>query len=132
MDMYIGGDPKDLTIAHGRIYVDGLLVENDADTTLATQPLLHWNQAGLSTTGVTGAGLYGVYLDAWERLVTAIDDPSLGKSLAVLAAIGPPFASSTRSSLLRESIGSAKTTLTIVGARWTKAFAAGSERTKAA
>src|SRR5208337_2032466 len=31
---------NDLTIAHGRIYVDGILVINDHDTTLFTQPFL--------------------------------------------------------------------------------------------
>ncbi len=36
----IASDEGDLTITHGRMYVEGLLVENDADTTLTTQPFL--------------------------------------------------------------------------------------------
>ncbi|MDQ6943212.1 MAG: DUF6519 domain-containing protein [Candidatus Eremiobacteraeota bacterium] len=85
----IGGDRRDLTIARGRISVDGLLVENDADTTLTTQPFLSRNPADLASAGVTGPGLYGVYLDAWERLVSAIDDPSVRDT-----ALGGPDASS--------------------------------------
>lgn len=70
-----------LTIGTGRIYVDGVLVENEneparasflaqpdrpfpAGTTLAQTPDLG-----------AGAGTYVVYLDVWERLITALDDP---------------------------------------------------------
>jgi Family of unknown function (DUF6519) len=67
----------DLTISHGRIYVDGLLVENDADTTLTTQPFLPLSAGALGPAGVTQNGVYGVYLDAWERLITPVDDPSI-------------------------------------------------------
>jgi hypothetical protein len=65
----------DLTIAPGRMYVDGLLVENDAqDATLLSQP----DMPGMTTTadfGVTESGVYVVYLDVWERLITALDNP---------------------------------------------------------
>jgi hypothetical protein len=67
---------NDLTIAHGRIYVDGILVINDADTTLFTQPFLPLS-GDLGPTGLVGAGVYAVYLDAWERLVTPIDDRAI-------------------------------------------------------
>jgi hypothetical protein len=70
---------SDLTILRGRMYVDGLLVENDADTTLSSQPFLRWTQPARA------AGLYAVYLDAWERLITPIDDP-----LIVETALGGP------------------------------------------
>ncbi|BCZ84368.1 hypothetical protein PTKU64_80430 [Paraburkholderia terrae] len=67
---------NDLTIAHGRIYVDGILVVNDADTTLLKQPYLPLaGDAG--PTGLAGAGVYAAYLDVWERVVTPIDDPSI-------------------------------------------------------
>lgn len=67
---------NDLTIEHGRIYVDGILVVNDADTTLLTQPYLPLD-GNASPTGLAGAGVYAAYLDIWERVVTPIDDPSI-------------------------------------------------------
>lgn len=76
---------SDLTIAHGRIYVDGVLVENDADTTLSQQPFLPLTTGSFGPAGVAGDGLYGVYLDVWERLVTPVDDP-----LIVETALGGP------------------------------------------
>ena len=66
----------DVTIAPGRMYVDGLLVENDApDATLLGQPDMPG--ATLTDLGITGSGYYVVYLDVWERLITALDDPSI-------------------------------------------------------
>ncbi len=68
----------DLTISHGRIYVDGLLVENNLDTTLTTQPFLPLSPGNFGPAGVSGKGsVYGVYLDAWERVITAVDDPEI-------------------------------------------------------
>jgi hypothetical protein len=72
------GPLNQLTIAHGRIYVDGILVINDADTTLFTQPFLPLNsQDGSAPTGLAGPGVYAVYLDVWERVITPVDDPSI-------------------------------------------------------
>ena len=42
-----------------RIYVDGILVERSGDVALASK---------------TTPGLYLVYLDVWERLVTYVED----------------------------------------------------------
>jgi hypothetical protein len=66
---------NDLTIAAGRIYVDGILVENDRATTLLTQPFLPLAPGETAPTGLVGAGVYAAYLDVWERVVTPIDDP---------------------------------------------------------
>lgn len=68
---------NDLTIARGRIYVDGILVVNDHDTTLLTQPFLPLGSGDLTATGLAGPGVYAVYLDVWERVVTPIDDPAI-------------------------------------------------------
>ncbi len=68
---------NDLTIAHGRIYVDGMLVVNDRDTTLFTQPFLPLDPGDPTPAGLLGAGLYAVYLDVWERVITPIDDPAI-------------------------------------------------------
>jgi hypothetical protein len=66
----------DLEISKGRMYVDGLLVENDAaSATLLTQPDMPG--VTLNALGVTQSGIYLVYLDVWERLVTALDDPAI-------------------------------------------------------
>ena len=59
-------DGKDLQIAPGRMYVDGILCQNDAEgTKFSTQPDLPG--AALPAT----AGDYAVFLDVWERHVTA-------------------------------------------------------------
>jgi len=71
---------NDLSIAHGRIYVDGILVINDQDTTLLTQPFLPLDFSDpdpMAAVGLNGAGLYAAYLDVWERVVTPIDDPAI-------------------------------------------------------
>ena len=64
---------SDLLIAPGRFYVDGILCENDADPArLLAQPDL----PGASLPTV--AGSYAVYLDVWERHVTAADQRASG------------------------------------------------------
>ena len=74
----IASGGNDLTISHGRIYADGLLVENNLDTTLTTQPFLPLSPGNFGPAGVSGkGGVYGVYLDAWERLITPVDDPEI-------------------------------------------------------
>jgi Family of unknown function (DUF6519) len=71
-----------LTIGAGRLYVDGVLLENDADLAYASQ--VHWSALPASpgadvrqqlTTAGTSVGL--VYLEAFRRTVTAIDDDSI-------------------------------------------------------
>jgi hypothetical protein len=79
----------ELTIAPGRIYVDGLLAENHGE------PPSDWNPrlAELPGTGTTaydeqpyypnppalpaGAGPHVAYLKVWQREVTSIEDPLL-------------------------------------------------------
>lgn len=65
-------DPRDpvpanqMVVSRGRYYVQGLLVENDTDLSLADQikdPNLD--------------GRYIAYLDVWERLISAVEDPAL-------------------------------------------------------
>ena len=75
----------DLVLSTGRCWVDGVLVENEADVPLHDQPDL---PAGCSRVRLAdGAelpadepvppGAYLVHLDVWARLVTAVEDPSL-------------------------------------------------------
>lgn len=69
----IGLGTDDLTVSPGRLYVDGILVETD-ETTYFTQPdgYLDKEREPLPETG-----RYLVYLRVWERLVTALQDPSI-------------------------------------------------------
>lgn len=65
----------DLAIAPGRMYVDGILVEND-------QPTTYWQQPDgyLSPEAVTDQippAPFVVYLRVWERLITAVQDPAI-------------------------------------------------------
>lgn len=72
-----------IAIAPGRYYVDGILCENEARVTEDRQPDLPPANPGsvapsirdlLTAAGAT-AGL--VYLDAWKRPVTAMEDPDI-------------------------------------------------------
>ena len=71
---------SDLTISPGRMYVDGLLVENDTpDATLLAQPDMP-GATTLTAFGATQPGIYVAYLDVWERLITALDNPAIRES----------------------------------------------------
>lgn len=64
--------PPDFTIGAGHMYVDGLLVENFADTTYQTQPFYFPDP----TVPLPLAGAVA-YLDVWEREITYIQDREL-------------------------------------------------------
>jgi hypothetical protein len=70
-----GGSP-DLTIGPGRMFVEGILCENETQCSLLTQPDLPVT-ALANVPGYSGAGNYAVELIVWERDITPIDDPSL-------------------------------------------------------
>lgn len=63
----------DLTISSGRMYVDGILCELDADTTYLGQ--VDWPNPIPSV--LAPGKRYLVYLDVWKRHVTAIEDPDI-------------------------------------------------------
>jgi uncharacterized protein DUF6519 len=69
------GKEPDLSVSAGRMYVDGILVENDADGTYWDQPDGHLDA------DAEGDRLpetpYLVYLRVWEQLVTALEAPAL-------------------------------------------------------
>jgi hypothetical protein len=65
-------DYKNLTISHGRIYVDGIMCENYRDIDITEQDDL----PGVSQ--LPGdKGVYLAYLDVWKRHMTAIEDPQI-------------------------------------------------------
>jgi hypothetical protein len=63
-----------LRITTGHYYVDGLLAENDEARRYSSQPYLVRPDNELSD---LENGIYLFYLDVWERLVTALDEPSI-------------------------------------------------------
>jgi hypothetical protein len=77
----------DLLISQGHLYVDGLLCENEQDDLAITdQPDLP------GFTLPTSAGRYLVYLDAWQRHISAIEDPAIRET----ALGGPDTATRSR------------------------------------
>ncbi len=60
----VSGDHKTYTVTAGRIYADGILVESDAPQTVPVPPILA-DRTDL------------VYLDVWERHITAVEDPAI-------------------------------------------------------
>ena len=99
----ISGPAKDLSISTGRMYVDGLLVENDtAGATLLHQPDL----PGISLAdlaAVAANGVYVVYLDVWERLMTALDNPEIRET-----ALGGPDTSARSKVVWQVKLGYAE------------------------
>lgn len=66
--------PGDFLIGPGRYYVDGVLCENESWTTLTRQPSLP-NEKPLQLGDGIDRAL--VYLDVWERHVSALEDDSI-------------------------------------------------------
>ncbi|HEX2090825.1 MAG TPA: DUF6519 domain-containing protein [Longimicrobiaceae bacterium] len=77
---------REIRIGRGRYYVEGALCENEEEIPFHAQPDL----PGVSLP--TGSGRWLVYLDVWERLVTAHQDPSLRE----VALGGPDTTARTR------------------------------------
>lgn len=78
----------DFYLTQGRAYVDGILVENDHTIPMSQQPfVLPKGQAPLSASGA-----YVLYLDVWERLLTALEDPAIRE----VALGGPDTATRTQ------------------------------------
>ena len=70
-----------ISIGPGRYYVQGLVCENDAAIDYGAQPFLinsATSESDLLNQLSSGkASAIQIYLEAWERLVTALDDPCL-------------------------------------------------------
>jgi len=63
---------ENVGISAGRMYVDGVLVENAAEATLLDQPYL---PGGVPLPAVDG--LYAAYVDVWQRHLTGLEDGDL-------------------------------------------------------
>lgn len=65
-----------IKISQGRYYVNGLLCENETvNLDFLQQP--DYPVVSFADAGVTHDGTYLAYLDAWQRGIMAVDDPSL-------------------------------------------------------
>src|SRR6478672_2393451 len=70
------GTIEDLLISQGRMYVDGILVENDQATTYWHQPDGYLDPAA-DGDRLPDQDPFVVYLRVWERLITAVQDPAI-------------------------------------------------------
>jgi hypothetical protein len=79
-----------ITIGRGRMYVDGLMPENHGSGTLGSEPVWGERRHDTDTTMIeqpylgTGPtfslqtdGIALIYLDVWQRELTAVEDPSI-------------------------------------------------------
>lgn len=78
---------NDLSITGGRFYVDGIACDNPAALRYSAQPGVSEGQLKWNT-----RFSYLVYLDAWEQLVTHVEDPSIRE----IALGGPDTAARTQ------------------------------------
>ena len=75
-------DEANLRISAGRYYVDGILVENDVECGYDEQPdySLPEDDPFLEELKKPSGDEFWLYLDVWERHVTALDDDSIRES----------------------------------------------------
>jgi len=66
-------DAGDFLLTWGRGYVDGILCEIENTIPCTQQPFV----LPAPEEGPVDDGIYLVYLDVWERLITALEDPSI-------------------------------------------------------
>jgi hypothetical protein len=81
------GGGREMSIGVGWYYVDGIRCENRVPITITTQPGYPFGPDDETKPGIAIG-----YLDVWERLVTAIEDPSIRE----VALGGPDTATRTR------------------------------------
>src|SRR2546430_6337597 len=82
-EIAVAAGGRDLTISPGRIYVEGLLCELETPATYSAQPYLPHPQFTSPSSPPSSpphdtlnlpSGDYLVFLDAWQREITALDD----------------------------------------------------------
>ena len=73
-------DGVGLLIGRGRYYVDGLLCENDADISYMAQADLPGVESARDVLQKSNAVFGLVYLEAWKRHLTALDDAAMRES----------------------------------------------------
>lgn len=83
---------SDLTISPGRIYVAGILCENEVELESTYSTQVDYPDPSPSMPLDTAEEAYLVYLDVWQRHITAVDDPQIRE----VALGGPDTATRTR------------------------------------
>jgi hypothetical protein len=68
---------SNFTIGDGRMYVDGILVENDQPVSFTAQPYLPADGETISAPGGVATRTDAVYLEVWQQHVTALEDPDI-------------------------------------------------------
>ena len=100
----------DLSVSSGRLYVDGILIENERTVRLTAQPDL----PGMALE--TAPGTYLAYLDVWERELTAVEQPDLRE-----VALGGPDTTTRLKTVWQAKLAPAPTGATCAsfGSDWT-------------
>ncbi len=70
-------DNKAIWISAGRYYVDGILIENDSECLLGEQPYYKFRPLDELLKEMGEDETFWLYLDVWERHITAIEDDSI-------------------------------------------------------
>ena len=70
-------DKDSIWISAGRYYVDGILVENDAECLLNAQPYYKFPSLDELINEMRAGETFWLYLDVWERHITAIENDSI-------------------------------------------------------
>jgi len=71
-------NPAQWPVGAGHFYVDGILCENDATTTLAAQPYAPTPDDTADGSAFIGLkGPYAIWIDVWERHLSWVEAPSL-------------------------------------------------------
>ena len=79
-EIVLSQDRSTFVIGSGNYYVAGILCENDAAVPYERQPDLLDPPAVRDALQQAGTAVGIVYLDVWERHITALDDPSVRES----------------------------------------------------
>lgn len=66
-----------LTISQGRLYVQGILCENEEDVPFTDQPDLPGFELPVFDGEAGARRVYLVYMDVWERNITVLEDPGI-------------------------------------------------------
>jgi len=74
--------PEELGVSAGRLYVGGVLCENERPVAVAGQP-------DLPGATLPGSGTHLFYLDVWQRHLTAVERPEL-REVALAVPTPPP------------------------------------------
>jgi photosystem II stability/assembly factor-like uncharacterized protein len=112
----VPGAARDLAISAGRIYVDGTLVEAEEGARVLDQPFVTLADP---PGDADDAGRYLVYLDVWQRHLTAVEEPALRE-----VALGGPDTATRTTTVWHAKLLEVDAECRDFGAEWTAQGAA--------